>query len=85
MNITALQSRMARAALKWSVREAATKAQVGTNTLSRFERGGEAYISTANALQVTYEEAGVEFVDPNSASVTGGSGIRLVEGAQAHG
>lgn len=63
MSINALQSRMARAALGWSIKDVATKAQIGTNTVSRFEGGGEAYVSTANALQAAYKDAGVEFVD----------------------
>lgn len=76
MSINALQSRMARAALGWSIKDAATKAHVGTNTLSRFECGGEAYISTARALLAAYQTAGVEFVGDGIVTFAG-LGVQL--------
>lgn len=83
MSITPSQSRMARAALSWSTRDTAAKAQIGTNTLSRFEGGGEAYISTASALRKAFEAAGVEFVEHAAACFTGGQGVRLVAPLEA--
>lgn len=80
MAITASQSRMARAALGWSIRKTAELVHVGVNTLSRFEGGGCAYTSTANALRAAYEGAGIEFVDKGRASLQGGEGIRLIGG-----
>jgi transcriptional regulator with XRE-family HTH domain len=85
MSITAEQSRMARAALGWSIRETADRVQVGVNTLSRFESGGRAYTSTADALRSAYEVAGVEFVARGATSLAGGAGVRLGEGVLAHG
>lgn len=79
MGITASQSRMARAALGWSIRETARKAHIGTNTLSRFETGAETYTSTVRALRDAYETAGVEFVDRGGSSLHGGEGVRLLE------
>ena len=79
MSITAHQSRMARAALGWSIRETAAKAQLGTNTLARFEGGGEAYISTAEALRAAYEAAGITFIAAGASSLDGGAGIRLAK------
>ena len=79
MSITAHQSRMARAALGWSIRETAAKAQLGTNTLARFEGGGEAYMSTADALRTAYEAAGITFISPGTASLDGGAGVRLAK------
>lgn len=61
-----MQSRMARAALRWSVRDTAAKASVSINTLSRFENGGGVFLSTANRLRTTYEAAGVVLVDAHS-------------------
>lgn len=84
MSITASQSRMARAALGWSIRETATKAHVGINTLSRFEGGGGVFLSTANALQSAYRTAGIEFVNEGASSLAGGPGVRLVTKAPAH-
>lgn len=83
MAINALQSRMARAALGWSIRETANKVHVGVNTLSRFESGGRAYTSTADALRTVYEGAGVEFLGEGAPSLAGGAGVRLVK-ARAH-
>lgn len=83
MSITAHQSRMARAALGWSIRETAAKAHLGTNTLTRFEGGGEAYISTAEALRAAYEAAGITFIAAGASSLDGGAGIRL-EKVTAH-
>lgn len=85
MGITALQSRMARAALGWSIRETADRVHVGVNTLSRFESGGRAYTSTPDTLQAAYETAGVEFLAKGTTSLSGGIGVRLVERMQAHG
>ena len=79
MSITASQSRMARAALGWSIRETANLVHVGVNTLSRFETGGRAYTSTADSLRSAYESAGVLFVAKAAPSLAGGVGVRLVE------
>lgn len=85
MSITAEQSRMARAALGWSIRETADRVHVGVNTLSRFEGGGRAYTSTADALRAAYEGAGVRFLAEGASSFAGGAGVRLVERMPAHG
>lgn len=79
MGINASQSRMARAALGWSIRDTASTAHIGVNTLARFETGGEAYIRTAEALRTAYEAAGVRFIGAGASSLDGGAGIRLVE------
>lgn len=83
MSITASQSRMARAALGWSIRETASKAHLGINTLSRFEGGGGVFLSTAHTLRSTYEAAGVEFVGEGTSSLIGGAGVRLKVPADA--
>lgn len=49
--MTPEQCRMARAALSWSVTVLAEKAEVMPNTVSRFERGKDAYTSTAAKLK----------------------------------
>ena len=85
MAITASQSRMARAALGWSIRKTADLVHVGVNTLSRFESGKVSYTSTPDALRTAYEGAGVEFVADAAPSFAGGPGVRLVGKAHAHG
>lgn len=68
------QCRMARAALKISVRELAKMAGVAANTITRFETGkSRGYADTVARIQNALENAGVEFIDENG----GGPGVRL--------
>jgi transcriptional regulator with XRE-family HTH domain len=59
----AVQLRMARAALRWGVRELAERAGVTANTVTRIENGSDAKQSTMNALQRALEDGGVEFTN----------------------
>ena len=68
-----IQVRMARAALGWSVRELANKADVTPNTISRIENGGDALASTLEKIQNVLGEAGVIFIDEDDE----GPGVRL--------
>ena len=52
---------MARAALDWTVRELEQRSGVGRNTISRFEAGSDILASSRDALQTTFEAAGVIF------------------------
>ncbi len=60
--ITSIQSKMARAALGWSLRDLAAAAGVGVNTANNLEHGSDARISTARKIQEAYEAEGIEFV-----------------------
>jgi transcriptional regulator with XRE-family HTH domain len=60
---------MARAALKWGVRDLAGKADVSPNTVTRIEADQNANSSTIAALRGALEAAGAEF--------TGDGGVRL--------
>ena len=73
MIMSPVQCRMARAALGLGVRELAAAAKVSTDTVARFERGEDLKERTIEALQRTFEAAGVEFIDENG----GGHGVRL--------
>lgn len=73
MPITGDQIRMARAALKWGVRDLAAKAQVSPNTVTRIESGQDANASTLAAIQGAIEKAGVVFIEEDG----GGAGVRL--------
>jgi transcriptional regulator with XRE-family HTH domain len=73
VQMKAVQLRMARAALRWGVRELAEKAGVTANTVTRIELGADAKRSTIDALQRTLEAAGIEFIPQND----GGPGVRL--------
>ena len=60
---------MARAALGWGIKDLAEKASVGVNTVSRFEGGKEALVSTAQKIQAALETAGVEFTNGDAPGV----------------
>ena len=68
-----IQVKMARAALGWSVRELAAKAEIAANTVSRYENGADTYGDTLLKMQRVFEDAGIEFIDENG----GGPGVRL--------
>jgi ribosome-binding protein aMBF1 (putative translation factor) len=61
---------MARAAVGWSTRDLAERANVGATTVNRFEVEARAPIkATLMAIRRALEDAGVEFTD--------GDGVRL--------
>lgn len=64
---------MARAALKWGVRELASSAQVTAATITRIESGKSAHPSTLRAICSAFEANGIEFIPENG----GGAGVRL--------
>ena len=72
--LTPAQVRMARAALKISVRELAAMSGVADSTILRFETGRGAVLNTNVArIQAALEGAGVQFVP---ADASGGPGVR---------
>ena len=72
----AIQSRMARAALGWGVRQLAAAARVSPDTIARLERGETLYPRTLDAIRMALETAGVDFIAENG----GGPGVRLRKG-----
>ena len=56
--MTPRQCKMARVALDWTVKDLAEKSGVMPNTVSRFERGMDAYASTASKFQTALEATG---------------------------
>lgn len=69
------QMRMARAALKISVRELAEMSGVADSTILRFESGKGAILTTnMKRMQEALEAAGVIFLPAES---SGGPGVRL--------
>jgi transcriptional regulator with XRE-family HTH domain len=63
------QIRMARAAVRWGVRELAEKARVTANTVTRIENGADAKQSTMDRLKCALEAAGVEFTNGDQPGV----------------
>ena len=64
MAITGDQLRMARAALKMTIREVSELTGIDKSTIVRTEAGGKAYYQTISTLQALFEKAGIEFLDP---------------------
>lgn len=75
--MTPAQSRMARAALKWSATDLAKRSGVGYATVARFETDTPVQEATIAALRTALEAAGVEFIPAGGASGGGGPGVRL--------
>jgi transcriptional regulator with XRE-family HTH domain len=70
--MTPMQLRMARAALNWTVRELAARADINKNAVSRYESGQEILSSSVTSMERVLLEAGVQFFDEE-----GGIGIRI--------
>jgi transcriptional regulator with XRE-family HTH domain len=71
--ITPKQCKMARIALDLDLTDLAKLADVGINTVSRFENGMGFQGRTVVKLRSALEAAGVEFIPENG----GGAGVRL--------
>lgn len=69
------QIRMARAALRWGVRDLAANAQVTAATVTRIENGKSAHSATLLAIRAAFEASGIEFIPENG----GGPGVRLAK------
>ncbi|RVC64059.1 MAG: XRE family transcriptional regulator [Mesorhizobium sp.] len=69
---------MGRAALNWSTQDLAKAADVGANTVNRFEAGQDARVSSVDKMRQALEAAGVEFIPENG----GGAGVRLRKGGE---
>ena len=68
---------MARAALRLSVTELATAADLRPSTISAFEHGSDARRSTMDRLRSELEARGAVFIDNGQPSLAGGAGVRL--------
>src|ERR1700722_15012712 len=69
--------RMARAALNWTLRDLAKRAQVNLNTVARYEDGKEVLSGTIQRLEKVFAAEGVSFIHEDA---IGGVGIRLAQG-----
>jgi transcriptional regulator with XRE-family HTH domain len=75
-NLLPVQSKMARSALNWSVKQLAEAAEVSTNTVVRLERGEELKQRTISHIRATFEAAGIVFIAGHYEG-NGGPGVRL--------
>lgn len=74
MTLTALQCRMARVALDWTVRQLARQAGLSLATVSRFENGQSVAAERVDRLREVITAAGVDVLDEDA---SGGAGLRL--------
>jgi transcriptional regulator with XRE-family HTH domain len=74
MMIRPLHLRMARAALGWSLKELAEKADVNINTISRYESGSQVMTGTINKIEAVLLKEGVIFLEDDG---EWGPGVRL--------
>lgn len=67
------QCRAARALLDWTQQDLSDTTGLSKVTIRAFEKGGEMRDSNRTLLRLTFEKAGVQFIDTNG----GGPGARL--------
>lgn len=78
MSISALQTKAARTIINWSQETLAQKAQVSKRTIIDFERNARhPQRSTIAAIKTALEVAGIEFIENEQPSPSGGPGVRL--------
>jgi len=63
--LSPVQSKMARVALGWGIRDLARIAKVSADTVSRLERGEQLRQRTLADLRAVFESTGIEFLDDN--------------------
>ena len=61
--LTATQCRMARGALNWLVKDVADRTGLSANTVSRFEGGAKANVTTQKLIREAFEKEGVRFTE----------------------
>jgi len=66
--------RMARAALGWSLKELAEKADVNLNTISRYESGSQVMSGTISKIEAVLRKEGIVFFEDEGEL---GPGVRL--------
>ena len=74
--LAAVQSKMARVAVGWGVRDLAKAAGVSANTVSRLEAGDQLKSATLAAIRAALEQAGIEFTNGEA------PGVRLRKGGR---
>ena len=74
--MTPEQCKMARAGIGLGVRELGKISGVSFTTINRFEKTGNANLSTVNKISAALEGAGIVFM-PDGVNIDGGPGVRL--------
>ena len=81
--LEASQCRAARALLNWTQTDLAEKTSISAVSIRAFEKGGEMRASNLKLIRLSFEAAGLVFLD-SGALLDGGPGVRLPK-AQAGG
>ncbi len=76
--VSRIQLRMARAALNWTLKELADRAEINMNTISRYEGGGAMLSDTLEKIEKVFRVEGVVFIDEDDQL---GPGVRLPRAA----
>jgi transcriptional regulator with XRE-family HTH domain len=69
VTMTAVQCRMARAALGFGIRDIAKLAKVSPSTIARLEAGEELMPRTIETVQQAFEAVGIEFTNGDALGV----------------
>ncbi len=77
ISMTPDQSRMARAALRWSLTDLSVAAGVGRATAARFELGQSVDEKSVEAMRGALVAAGILLIDAGKSSPAAGVGVRL--------
>lgn len=77
ISMTPEQSRMARAALGWSLTRLSTEAGIGRATAARFELGDAMNAESVAAIGKAFASAGLVLIEDGKISRAGGVGVRL--------
>lgn len=64
--MTPAQSRMARAALRWTLREFARRVGLTTNTICAFEGGRNVHTETVAKMRRLFEKHGADFSEEST-------------------
>ncbi len=76
--LTPAQIRAARALLGWKQADLAERAGISEVSIKNIERGAtDARASTLGKVQAAIEEAGIEIIPSDGASISGGPGVRV--------
>lgn len=70
--LTRDQVRMARTALRWTIKDLGEHSGITPQTVTRFENGGNATLDTLMKIKLAFEKAGVTWVPENG----GPAGVR---------
>jgi len=73
--MTPLQSRLARTALNWGIRDMPNVAGVASSTVTRFEKGQNISLETYKVLKAAYEDHHIKFL--NDGDEANGIGISI--------